>query len=373
MMTNPDPVPFFSLEPIHARIREEVLTALSAVYDSHWFILGERLQTFETDFAAWNGVRHAVGVASGLDALRIALSALGIGPGQEVIVPSNTYIATWLAVSAVGATIIPVEPDPATWNLSPAAVRAAIGPRTAALLPVHLFGQACEMDHLMELAAQYGLAVVEDNAQAHGARCGGRLTGSFGHANATSFYPTKNLGALGDAGALTTDSDEVAAFARSYRNYGSQVKYRNDQPGINSRLDEVQAAVLSVKLRYLEQWNTERALLAQHYSALLSELPELTLPQVAAGCTHVWHLFVVQCARRDALQQHLSEAGIQALVHYPIPPHRQKAYADLHFREGQFPLAEQLAQHSLSLPLYPGMPPAHVDRVCEAIHRFYRL
>ena len=364
------PIPFFNLEPMHRAIRAEALAALAAVYDSNWYVLGEQLRQFEQAYAAWQGVRHTIGVASGLDALHIALKALGIGRGQEVIVPSNTYIATWLAVSSVGATIVPAEPDPHTWNLDPAAVEAAITPRTTAVLPVHLFGQACRMDALMALARRNGLTVVEDNAQAHGARCKGQLTGSFGHLNATSFYPTKNLGALGDAGALTTDSDGYADFARSYRNYGSQVKYRNEYRGINSRLDEMQAALLSVKLRRLDAWNQERARLAERYLKNLCGLPQIELPRGAAGCTHVWHLFVIQCTRRDALQQYLSAAGIQTLVHYPMAPHLQKAYETLHFRAGQFPVAERLARNSLSLPLYPGMPHAHADRVCAVIRRF---
>lgn len=364
------PIPFFNLESMHQAIRAEALEALAAVYDSNWYILGEQLRQFEQAYAAWQGARHTIGVASGLDALHIALKALGIARGQEVIVPSNTYIATWLAVSSVGATIVPAEPDPHTWNLDPAAVEAAITPRTAAVLPVHLFGQACRMDALMALARRNGLMVVEDNAQAHGARCKGQLTGSFGQVNATSFYPTKNLGALGDAGALTTDSDSYADFARSYRNYGSAVKYRNEYRGINSRLDEMQAALLSVKLRRLDAWNQQRAQLAERYLNNLNGLPQIELPRVATGCTHVWHLFVIQCTRRDALQQYLSAAGIQTLVHYPMAPHLQKAYETLHFRAGQFPVAEQLARNSLSLPLYPGMPLAHVDRVCAVIRRF---
>jgi dTDP-4-amino-4,6-dideoxygalactose transaminase len=370
-MTNPEKIPFLDIKTQHEAIRAEVLEAVAQVYDSHWYILGEHLRGFESAYAAWNGVGHAVGVASGLDALHIALKALGIQAGQEVIVPSNTYIATWLAVSSVGAMPVPVEPDPHTWNLSVAGVEAAISPRTAAVLPVHLFGQACEMDGLMALANRRGLFVVEDNAQAQGARCRGRLTGSFGHINATSFYPTKNLGALGDAGALTTDSEALATFARTYRNYGSSRKYENEMPGINSRLDEIQAAILAVKLRYLEIWNRRREQLAQLYLENLKEIPGLTLPQVAPGCSHVWHLFVVQCTRRDGLQQHLAESGIQTMVHYPIPPHLQAAYARLGFKKGQFPLAERLAMESLSLPLFPGMTVAQLERVCGAVRNFY--
>lgn len=370
-MTNPEPIPFFDPAPQHQAIREAVLEAIAAVYDSNWFVLGEQVQQFETEYAAWNGVAHAIGVASGLDALHIALKALGIGPGQEVIVPSNTYIATWLAVSSVGARVVPVEPRPDSWNINPEAVAAAITPRTAAILPVHLFGQACEMGPLMALAAGYGLPVVEDNAQAQGASWAGQLTGSFGQVNATSFYPTKNLGALGDAGALTTDSASIAEYARTYRNYGSKTKYLNEMPGINSRLDELQAAVLKVKLRSLEQANLQRRQLAQYYLELLAGIPELELPSLAPECSHVWHLFVVQCPRREELQQYLKEQGIQTMVHYPVPPHLQQAYASLGFREGQFPIAERLARHSLSLPLYPGMQAGQVERVCRALKQFF--
>ncbi len=369
-MTNPEPIPFLDLAPQHAALRAEVLEALAEVYDSHWYILGAELRNFETEFARWNSVGQAVGVASGLDALHIALKALGVGPGREVIVPSNTYIASWLAVSSVGAVPVPVEPDPSTWNLTAAGAVAAITRRTAAILPVHLFGQACEMGPLLELAGQHGLSIVEDNAQGHGARYRGQLTGSFGQVNATSFYPTKNLGALGDAGAVTTNSDALAAFARTYRNYGSIEKYRNEMPGINSRLDEMQAAVLRIKLRYLETWTAQRKNLAQQYLHALAEVPGIELPRIAPDCTHVWHLFVVQCPRRDALQRHLAERGIQTLVHYPVPPHLQPAYAPLGFRTGDFPLAERLAAESLSLPLFPGMTAEQVERVCAAVREF---
>jgi len=370
-MKSTEPVPFFSLAPMHREIRAEMLEALTACYDSHWYILGPAVEQFETAYAAWNGVQHAVGVASGLDALRIALEAAGAGPGREVIVPSNAYIACWLAVAATGATIVPAEPDPATHNLDPQAVADACTEQTAAAMPVHLFGQACVMPPLMELAEKRGFVVVEDNAQAHGARSGGRLTGSIGHLNATSFYPTKNLGALGDGGALTTNNAAWAQFARAYRNYGSEQKYYNRYAGLNSRLDELQAALLHIKLRHLDRWNREREQLAQRYLDGLHGLAEIALPQLAPGCSHVWHLFVVQCAYRDALQQFLTKKGIQVMVHYPVPPHLQEAFVHLGFKKGQFPIAELLAQRSLSLPLYPGMSREQVDRVIAAIRQFF--
>ncbi len=360
-------IPFYSFAPAHQAIRDEVLEAMTRCYDSNWYVLGEQVQQFETEYAGWNGVRHAVGVASGLDALHIAMKALGIGPGQEVIVASNAYIACWLAIAATGATIVPVEPDAGMCNIDPRAVAAALSPRTAAVMPVHLFGQACNMQPLLALAEEHGFFIVEDNAQAHGARCGGRLTGSMGHINATSFYPTKNLGALGDGGAITTNDDGLARFARAFRNYGSEKKYYNEYAGLNSRLDEIQAAVLRVKLKYLDEWNRQRNELAQLYLKNLQGLDGLKLPQIAPDCTHVWHIFVAQCENRDTLQDHLAKRGIQTMIHYPAPPHLQKAFVHLGFRQGQFPIAERLARHSLSLPLFPGMTAEQVERVCEAI------
>lgn len=339
-------------------------------YDRQWYILGDEVRQFENEYAAWNHTRHCVGVANGLDALVIALRALGVGPGDEVIVPSNTYIASWLAVSQVGAQVVPVEPNPNTWNIDPQQIAAAITPRTRAVMPVHLYGQACEMSAIAAIAAQYGLAVVEDNAQGHGARCDGRLTGSWGHVNATSFYPTKNLGALGDAGGITTDDDALADFCRTYRNYGSKTKYYNEMAGSNSRLDELQAALLRIKLRHLDAWNAERTVLANHYLRLLADVPGLQLPALAPGCTSVWHLFVVLTERRDALQAFLKEKGIQTMIHYPVAPHLQQAYADAGFQQGQFPLAERIARTCLSLPIFPGMTLEQVEQVCEEVKAF---
>ena len=362
-------IPFYSFDPAHRSIREEVLQALAGCYDSNWYVLGEQVQQFETEYAQWNGIRHTVGVASGLDALHIALKALGIGSGQEVVVASNAYIACWLAIAATGATIVPAEPNPDTHNLDPKAAEAALSPRTAAVMPVHLFGQACEMQPLLALAERRGFYIVEDNAQAHGAHCGGRPTGSMGHINATSFYPTKNLGALGDGGAVTTNSDDLARFARVYRNYGSEQKYYNEYAGLNSRLDEMQAAVLRVQLKRLKDWNHQREQLAMLYLEGLQGVEALQFPQIAPDCTHVWHIFVVQCDRRDALQTHLAKQGIQTMIHYPVPPHRQQAFAHLGFQAGQFPVAERLAQRSLSLPLFPGMTAAQVEQVCKEIRK----
>ena len=363
-------VPFLSFQPQHGPAREEILAAVARVYDSHWYVLGEEVAGFEQAYAEFSGVAHTVGVANGLDALVLALRVLGIGPGDEVLVPSNTYIATWLAVTQVGATPVPVEPDPATSNLDPALLAAAITPRTRAIMPVHLYGQACRMTEIMTLAAQHGLHVVEDNAQAHGAAFGGQLTGSFGAVNGTSFYPGKNLGALGDAGAVTTADPALARQLRVLRNYGSQQKYYNEVVGYNSRLDELQAAVLLVKLRHLPEWTRQRQQVAAWYGHHLTGLPDLRLPAVAEGATHVYHLYVVHTPHRNALQQHLVAKGIGTLIHYPVPPHRQQAYANLELPAGAFPIAEELAATCLSLPMWPGMTEAQVAAVAAAIGSF---
>ncbi|MCC3158805.1 DegT/DnrJ/EryC1/StrS family aminotransferase [Hymenobacter sp. 15J16-1T3B] len=363
-------VPFLSFQPQHAPIREEVLGAVARVYDSYWYVLGEEVKQFEQEYAAFNQVAHVVGVANGLDALVLALRALGIGPGDEVIVPSNTYIATWLAVTQVGATPVPVEPDPATSNIDPALIPAALTPRTKAIMPVHLYGQACRMTEIMALAKQHNLFVVEDNAQSQGATFDGQQTGTFGDINGTSFYPGKNVGALGDAGAVTTNNEPLAHKVRVLRNYGSQQKYYNEVVGYNSRLDELQAAVLRAKLPYLAQWTQQRQQVAAWYDQHLAGIPELRLPHTAPGATHVYHLYVVQHPRRDALQQHLTAQGIGTLIHYPVPPHRQQAYADLQMPVGSFPIAEELATTCLSLPMWPGMTEEHVATVAAAIRRF---
>jgi dTDP-4-amino-4,6-dideoxygalactose transaminase len=363
-------IPFYTTAPMHAAIKPEITAFLDGFYDANQYILGDVERQFTTRYAAYNGVRHCIGVSNGLDALQIALRALGIGPGDEVIVPSNTYIASWLSISNVGATPLPVEPDPRTWNLDPDQIEAAITPRTRAIMPVHLYGQPCAMDRIVGIAAKHGLLIVEDNAQAHGSRFGDQMTGSIGQINATSFYPTKNLGALGDAGAVTTNDDRLADFAAAYRNYGSRVKYHNEMIGVNARLDPIQAGILQIKLKYLDTWNAERTALAARYLHGLSQLGQLQLPAVLPGCTPAWHLFVVLTPYRDQLQAWLMEKGIQTMIHYPVPPHLQPAYAHLGYRSGQFPVAERMARECLSLPLYPGLELGQVDKVCEAIVRF---
>ncbi|GAB2775893.1 dTDP-4-amino-4,6-dideoxygalactose transaminase [Hymenobacter luteus] len=364
-------VPFLSFAPQHNPIRDEVLAALARVYDSQWFVLGENVRAFEAAYSTFSGARYCIGVANGLDALHLSLLALGVGPGDEVIVPSNTYIATWLAVSYVGATVVPVEPDPASYNLDPRRIEAAITERTRAIMPVHLYGQACEMRPIMEIARRHNLLVIEDNAQAQGATSHGGLTGSFGHANGTSFYPGKNLGALGDAGAITTNDEEIARKIQTLRNYGSQRKYYNEVIGYNSRLDEMQAAALSVKLQYLPEWTRQRQQIARWYNEKLQGVGDIQIPVVAEGSTHVYHLYVVRTAHRDALQQHLGKAGIGTLIHYPVPPHLQQAYATSGYLVGSFPIAEELANTCLSLPMWPGMTPEQVTTVADEIGAYF--
>lgn len=364
-------VPFYSFKFQNALIKKEILTAVEKVVDSEWYILGESVKNFEQEYAAFNQVKHCIGVGNGLDALQIALKALGIQKGDEVIVPANTFIATWLAVSALGAVPVPVDPHPATYNLDAGSLESAVTARTKAVIPVHLYGQACEMESIMAAAKKHRLYVVEDNAQAQGAAYQGKMTGSFGQINATSFYPVKNLGALGDAGAITTDDEQLAAKVRMIGNYGSVRKYYNEVIGQNSRLDELQAAILSVKLPKLMGWTRERVAAAQCYLENLQGLGDLQLPETAPGATHVYHLFVIRSRHRDALQSFLAGRGIETLIHYPVPPHLQKAYRALGFSKGAFPIAEQMAQSCLSLPLYPGLKEEQIMYVCEAIKRFF--
>jgi dTDP-4-amino-4,6-dideoxygalactose transaminase len=365
-------IPFLSFDATNQQIRAEMMTAFADVFDSKWYILGKAVEQFEAEYAAFNQVPHCIGVSNGLDALHLALKALNIGPGHEVIVPSNTYIATVLAISYVGATPVFVEPDMASYNIDPALIEAAITPRTKAIMPVHLYGQCCAMGPIMALAAKHGLAVIEDNAQSQGSAWDGRLAGSFGHANGTSFYPGKNLGALGDAGAVTTADEALATRIRALRNYGSHKKYYNEVVGHNMRLDELQAAFLSVKLRHLAQWTAERQQIAGWYNQALQGIGDIVVPAIATGATHVYHLYVVRTAHRNALQQHLQAEGIGTLIHYPIPPHLQAAYQHLGYGPGDFPLAEQLADTCLSLPLFPGLQQQQVGHIAAVIQSFFK-
>lgn len=358
-------VPFLDLTAAHAGLQDEIEAALLRVARSGSYVLGGELETFESAFAAYLGCAHCAGVANGLDALRLGLNAMGVGPGDEVIVPSNTYIATWLAVSQCGAIPKPVEPLEGTYNIDPEAVRASVTDRTKAILPVHLYGQPADLDALEGIAAQFGLSMLEDGAQAHGARYKGRRIGSAGTV-AWSFYPTKNLGALGDGGALTTSSDKIDADTRLMRNYGSAIKYKNEVKGVNSRLDPMQAAVLRIKLRDLDAATARRQAIAERYSRAFSAAG-LSVPEVPDWAEPVWHLYVLRHPDRAAFQQRLTDAGIGTVIHYPIPPHLQKAYADAGYREGSFPIAERMAKEVLSLPMCPAQTEEQTEYVIERV------
>lgn len=346
--------PFLELKPAYLELREQFDDAYHRVMDSGWYLLGAELEAFEKEFAAYCETDHGVGVGSGLDALYLALRAFDIGPGDEVIVPAHTFIATWLAVSYAGATPIPVDVDAETCNIDVNQIEAAISAKTKAIVPVHLYGQPAEMDTVMSIARRHGLTVIEDAAQAHGARCKNRRTGSFGHAAAFSFYPGKNLGAFGDGGAVTTNDAHIAERVRMLRNYGSKQKYHHEEQGINSRLDELQAAFLRVRLTVLDEWNTRRKQLAEAYLTALADVPGIKLPAPPAWADPVWHLFVIQSENRDALQSQLQEQGIGTQIHYPIPCHQSQAYA-AEYADRRFPVTERLSQTVLSLPMGPQM------------------
>ncbi|MBL8673945.1 MAG: DegT/DnrJ/EryC1/StrS family aminotransferase [Rhodospirillales bacterium] len=362
-------VPFLDLRAVYVELKDEIDAAMLRVADSGWYVLGKEVAAFEAEFAAYCGVKHCVGLGNGLEALELTLRAWDIGPGDEVIVPSSTYIATWLAATACGARVVPVEPDVRTANLDPERVAAAITPRTRAIIPVHLYGQPADMDPVMALAERHGVRVLEDVAQAQGARYKGRRAGALAHAGAFSFFPSKNLGALGDAGAVTTDDATLADRLRTLRNYGSKVKYVNLEAGVNSRLDELQAAVLRAKLPTLDAFNDRRRALAARYLAALAGIDGIETPHVPQWADPVWHLFTVRCRDRKAATAALDAAGIGWLIHYPIPPHLQRAYAGLGLPAGSFPLAERIADTTLSLPIGPHMPEADVDAVAAALRR----
>jgi len=360
-------VPFLDFVGPYEELKAELDEAFHRFMRSGWYILGKEVQVFEDEFAAYCGVNHCVGVGNGLDALHLTLKAYGIGPGDEVIVPSNTYIATWLAVSYAGATPVPVEPDSRTYNIDPLRIEEAISLRTKAIMPVHLYGAPADMNPIMTLADKYGLKVIEDNAQAQGAMYNGKRTGGLGHAAGNSFYPGKNLGAYGDAGAVTTNDAEIAEKIRVLRNYGSSKKYYNDYKGFNSRLDELQAAFLRVKLTRLDEWNRRRKVLAEFYLNSLLDTPDLTLPFVPRWAEPVWHLFVVRHPGRDQLGQRLAEAGIGTLIHYPVPPHLSGAYADWNGATDGLPIAENFAATVLSLPMGPHLSAEQAEEVVRAV------
>jgi dTDP-4-amino-4,6-dideoxygalactose transaminase len=364
-------VPILDLKPAYEELRTELDAAYHRVMESGWVLLGRELEAFESEYATSVGVKHCVGVANGLEAMQLVLMALGVKAGDEVIVPSHGYIATWLAVTHVGAKPVPCEPDPQTYNLDSNQISALITPRTRAVLPIHLYGQTADMHAINAVARQHGLFVLEDAAQSHGAQCHGKAAGALGDAAGVSFYPSKNLGALADAGAVTTNDGTLADKLRHLRNYGSKVRYQNEYLGLNSRLSELQAAFLRAKLPKLEEWNARRAALAQRYLERLHGIGDVVLPVVPSWARPVWHLFVVRTSRRDALQKHLAGKGVGTQIHYPVPPHLSRAYANAGWKKGEFPFAERYASEVLSLPIGPHTSSQQVDHVCESIREFY--
>jgi dTDP-4-amino-4,6-dideoxygalactose transaminase len=363
-------IPFLDMKAPYQELRDELDAAYRRVMESGWYIMGKEVEAFEQEFAGYCNARYSIGVGNGLEALHLILRAYGIGEGEEVIVPSNTYIATWLAVSYSGARPIPVEPNFRTYNLDPERVEAAITSRTRAILPVHLYGQPADMDPLMDLASKYNLKVIEDAAQAQGALYKGRKCGNLGHAAGFSFYPGKNLGALGDAGAVVTNDDKLAEKVRSLRNYGSKIKYYNDVKGFNSRLDEMQAAFLRVKLKHLDEWNARRNSIASVYLSSLADLQDLTLPFVPESATPIWHIFPARHPRRDDFQRYLQDRGIGTLIHYPVPPHLSEAYSDLNMAQGAYPIAETIASTELSLPIGPHLSLRDVEHVVSVVREY---
>ena len=363
-------IPFLNLQAAYDELRLDIDAAVNRVLASGQYIGGGEVTAFEEEFAAYCGAEQAVAVGNGLDALHLALRAMGIGPGDEVIVPANTYIATWLAVTMTGATPVPIEPDRVSYNIDPDLVERAISPRTRCILPVHLYGQAADLSSIYRIAERHNIRTLEDAAQAHGAMHNGKKVGGHGATVAWSFYPGKNLGAVGDAGAVTTNDPKLAQAIRLLRNYGSEVKYKNALRGYNSRLDPIQAAVLRVKLRFLDEWNRRRVCLANHYTSALSGLP-VQLPAVAAGNSHVWHLYVIITSRRSELQDWLRQNSIETLIHYPIPPYAQSAYAGLGLSGSDFPLSGLIAESALSLPIGPHLQIDQAERIVAAVRSFF--
>lgn len=359
-------IPFLNLNSTYIELKNEIDTSIKRVLDSGIYILGPEVEAFEAEWANYCGSNYAVGVANGLDALVLGLRALKVGPGDEVIVPSNTYIASWLAISAVGATPVPVEPNPTTYNINVKEIYKLITPATKAIMPVHLYGQPGDLDQIITLSKQFGISVIEDAAQAHGAKYKGKRIGAHGDIVCWSFYPGKNLGAFGDGGAITTNRHDLAESIRKYRNYGSSKKYHTEIKGTNSRLDPLQAAVLRVKLPHLDDWNDRRRVISKLYTHELRD-SEFILPKCPNWAHSVWHLFVIRTSYRDKLKSEFDKVGIGSLIHYPIPPHMQKAYKDLQFKPESFPLARQLANEIISLPIGPHLNDQSVMKIINVI------
>jgi len=369
-MTDKREVPFLDMKSQYLELKSELDAAYSRVMESGWYILSGEVEAFEQEFAAYIGAKHCIGIGNGLEALQLILMGYGIGASDEVIVPANTYIASWLAVSYTGAKPVPVEPDPRTYNIDPERIEATITPRTKAIMPVHLYGQPVKMKKIWEIAEQHDLKIIEDAAQAHGGWYKDRMAGNLGSAAGFSFYPTKNLGAFGDAGAVVTNDDALADKVRVLRNYGSRKKYYNEVKGHNSRLDPLQAAFLRVNLKYLDEWNQRRDQIAKHYLDKLRLIPGLGLPHVPSGVVPVWHVFIVAHPERDRLQEYLKEGGVGTLIHYPVPPHLSEAYQELGYRTGDFPITEEMANTFLSIPMGPYLSMDDADYVIEKIKKF---
>ncbi|HSY62856.1 MAG TPA: DegT/DnrJ/EryC1/StrS family aminotransferase [Cytophaga sp.] len=363
-------IPFYTLAHQNKFIENEVQSFYKELHADAWYILGKRVLQFEKEYAVYHCIKHCIGVGNGLDALTLSLRALEIGKGDEVIVPANSFIATMLAITQVGATPVLAEPDSRSFNITADEIKKKITSKTKAIIPVHLYGQACEMDEILLLANKQNLYVIEDNAQAHGAMYKNKKTGSFGIINATSFYPVKPLGAYGDGGAITTNDDVLDKKIRLLGNYGSIEKYYYETAGVNSRLDEIQAGVLSIKLAYLNLWNEERIQLANLYTSLLKDIKEILVPESTSDCKHIYHQYVIQTNNRNALKEHLSKHGIETGIHYPVPAHLQKAYEFLNLKKGSLPVTEKLSDTILSLPIYTGMEKNDLEHVCEVIQKF---
>jgi len=364
-------IPFLTIKASYRGLKVELDAAYRRVMKSGWFLLGEETIAFEQEFALYCETKHCVAVSNGLDALQLLLRAMEIGVGDEVIVPAHTFIATWLAVSNVGAKPVPVEPNTKTYNIDVHGIERAITKRTKAIMPVHLYGQPADMDPILKLAKSHGLKVIEDNAQAQGARYKGRRTGGLGDAAAASFYPGKNLGAFGDAGAITTNNDQLAKQVRLLRNYGSEVKYKHELMGVNSRMDELQAAFLREKLKHLDDWNKKRKEIASLYLAELSDMsPTVILPSVPAWAEPVWHLFVIRHQKRERLQKHLARQGIETIIHYPIPPHLSKAYQSAKLLQPDLPISEKISSENLSIPCNPFLNKSDQKRIINSLRIF---
>lgn len=363
-------IPFLDLKAPYVELKYELDEAYKRVMESGWYILGNECETFEKEFADYCGVKYCIGVGNGLEALHLILRAYGIGEGDEVIVPANTYIATWLAVSYGGAKPVPVEPDEKTYNINPTLIEKAINKNTKGIIAVHLYGQPADMDPINAIAKKYNLKVIEDAAQAHGAKYKGRRTGSLGDSAGFSFYPGKNLGAFGDGGAITTNDSVLADKVKILRNYGSRVKYQNEVKGFNSRLDELQAAMLRVKLSKLDEWNIRRKIVAQNYLRELDNVNTIVLPFVPEWAEPVWHLFVVRHEERNKLQSYLNEACIGTLIHYPIPPHLSGAFANIGYKKGDFPFTESTAHYVLSLPMGPHLTEVDLSEIIVKIKNY---